>query len=73
MNFLLQIEHTLNKIMPKNNDQKHCRLLRTKIVNLALNAKHDYSTKPNSVTAAQIFFDRNTELKGDSRNKYGFF
>ena len=36
MNFLLQVEHTLNKIMRKNNDQKHCRLLRTKIVNLAL-------------------------------------
>ena len=30
MNFLLRVEHTLNKIMPKNNDQKHCRLLRTK-------------------------------------------
>ena len=54
MNFLLQVEYTLNKIMPKTNDQKHCRLLRTKIVNLAL-AKHDYSTRKNSVTVAKNF------------------
>ena len=28
MNFLLQVEHTLDKIVPKNKDHKHCRLLR---------------------------------------------
>ena len=55
MNFLLQIEHTLNKIISKNYDQIHCRLLKTKIVTLALNAKQDYSSKKNSVTASQNF------------------